>query len=351
MKNKIVVRMLACLLMSAMLATTVAGGAILSPVTVMAEETSVWTAESQDTNEVEFGAKEDWNTWDNTLKATFNGNNEKIVAGSTLTFTMTIDATAFASMKDTDYIKLQAVFFQAENNWDTVEKLGWPMYDTSKFTQNQDGTYSTAVTMSFEKAVDTFQSVLIQGVGTGFKGKVTISDMEINAPESEAPALVPTAPTVVATFDQSIDNWAAEAGWDYSHGKDNPEKNNPEKNDMTPIEKAAVAWDADTQSLKMTLDYSKDTASGWSEAKVTGHFDAVDVSNYNIITFKLRYPSSMETVRTKLFMKNTDGAGILDAEGSFRSKTVEEGEDGWSTVTIRGEFKPQAKSVDSPSVL
>lgn len=116
MKNKIVVRMLACLLMSAMLATTVAGGAILSPVTVMAEETSVWTAESQDTNEVEFGAKEDWNTWDNTLKATFNGNNEKIVAGSTLTFTMTIDATAFASMKDTDYIKLQAVFFQAENN-------------------------------------------------------------------------------------------------------------------------------------------------------------------------------------------------------------------------------------------
>lgn len=345
MKNKIVVRMLACLLTSAMLTTTVAGGVMMSPVTVMAEETSVWTAESQDTNAVTFGDTEDWNTWDNTLKATFNGNNEKIVAGSTLTFTMTMDATAFASMKDTDYIKLQAVFFQAENNWDTVVKLGWPMYSPSNFSTKEDGTYSTVVTLPFETAVDTFQSVLIQGVGTGFKGKVTISDMKITAPESEAPALEPTESTVVATFNEDITGWAAEAGWDYSHGKADPVKNG-----TTPTEAAAVAWDETTQSLKMTLDYSKDTASGWSEAKVTGHFDAVNVSNYDIVTFKLRYPSSMDTVRTKLFMKSTDNTDILNAEGSFRSKTVEKGDDGWSTVTIRGEFKPQAKEVESLTI-
>ena len=39
MKNKIVTRMLACLMASAILATTVAGGVVLQPVTVMAEET------------------------------------------------------------------------------------------------------------------------------------------------------------------------------------------------------------------------------------------------------------------------------------------------------------------------
>lgn len=160
MKNKVVTKMLAYLMASAILATSVTGGMVVNPTMVMAADVSVWNAESQDTTEVAFGDSESWD-WDNTLRATFSGNNQKISADSTLTFTMTADATAFATMKETDHIKLQAVFFNEDNNWDTVVKLGWPEYKPSQFTENQDGSYSTEVTMPFSADVDTFQSVLI----------------------------------------------------------------------------------------------------------------------------------------------------------------------------------------------
>lgn len=346
MKNKIVTRMLACLMASAILATTVAGGVVLQPVTVMAEETDcIWSAEAKDTNEVAFGDEEDWNKWDNTLKATFDGNSKKISKDSVLSFDMIMDTAAYETMKESDYIKLQAVFFVADNDWDSVVKLGWPQYSKSAFKQNADGNYSTTVSMQVDSDVSSFYSVLIQGVGTGFNGKVTIANAKITSDESDAPVLEQKDPITVASFQKNIDGWASEAGWDYSNGKKDPVKNG-----TTPTETADVSWDEKSQSLKMSLDYSKDTGTGWSEAKVTGTFNPVNISNYNIVTFKLRYPSSMDSIRTKLFMKSTDETEILNAEGSFRSKTVEDAGDGWSTVTIRGEIKPQAKSVSSLTI-
>lgn len=345
LKNKVVTKLLAYMMASAILATTITGGLVMQPVTVMAEEAGTWSPEAIDTNEVNFGTSEDWNTWDNTLKASFNGNGTSVDKGSTLSFVMTMDEAAFATMSSDDYIKMQAVFFKEDNNWNTVVKLGWPMYKAADFEKKQDGTYSTTVTMSFGENLDNFYSVLIQGVGTGFKGKVTISEAKIISSKSDIPAVSPTEPTVAASFDENTTGWAGEGGWDYSAGKDEPQKN-----DGTPVEAAEVSWDADSKSLKMSLDYSKDTASGWSEAKVTGKFDPVDVSNYNIITFKLRYPSSMDSVRTKLFMKSTDDTELLNAEGSFRSKTVENLGNGWSVATIRGEFRPQEKEVESLTI-
>lgn len=345
LKNKVVTKLLAYMMASAILATTITGGLVMQPVTVMAEEAGTWSPEAIDTNEVNFGTSEDWNTWDNTLKASFNGNGTSVDKGSTLSFVMTMDEAAFATMSSDDYIKMQAVFFKEDNNWDTVVKLGWPMYKAADFEKKQDGTYSTTVTMSFGENLDNFYSVLIQGVGTGFKGKVTISEAKIISSKSDIPAVSPTEPTVAASFDENTTGWAGEGGWDYSAGKDEPQKN-----DGTPVEAAKVSWDADSKSLKMSLDYSKDTASEWSEAKVTGRFNAVDVSNYNIITFKLRYPSSMDSVRTKLFIKSTDETELLNAEGSFRSKTVENLGNGWSVATIRGEFRPQEKTVESLTI-
>lgn len=345
LKNKVVTKLLAYMMASAILATTITGGLVMQPVTVMAEEAGTWSPEAMDTNEVNFGMSEDWDTWDNTLKASFNGNGMSVDKGSTLSFVMTMDEAAFETMSSDDYIKMQAVFFKEDNNWNTVVKLGWPMYKAADFEKKQDGTYSTTVTMSFGEKLDNFYSVLIQGVGTGFKGKLTISEAKIISSKSNTPAVSPTEPTVAASFDEGIDRWVGESGWDYSAGKDDPAKNG-----TTPVEAADVSWDEASQSLKMSLDYSKDTASGWSEAKVTGTFGAVDVSNYNIITFKLRYPSSMDSVRTKLFMKSTDDTVLLNAEGSFRSKTVENLGTGWSVATIRGEFQPQKKTVESLTI-
>ena len=103
--------------------------------------------------------------------------------------------------------------------------------------------------------------------------------------------------------------------------------------------------------IKMTVDYSKDSASGWSEAKIKGTFTPVNVKNYNLVSFTFRYPSDMETVRTKLFISDATGAKkVLDAEGSFRSKTVEDAGDGWSKATISASFKPQDVEVDNLTI-
>lgn len=300
-----------------------------------------WSAEGTVTNEVTFGDAEDWDTWDNTLRATFDGNQEKVEAGTEMSFVMTISAAAYATMGETDYIKLQAVLFQEADNWDTVEKLGWPMFAPADFTENEDGTYSAKVKMTVKTGIDTFHSLLIQGVGTGFSGSVAISELSF-VKKAEDPVLTPQDPTVLADFATGIEGWAGEAGYDYSHGNAASEKKE---------EAAEAEWDEASQSLKMIVDYSKDTASSWSEAKIKGTFTPVSVANYNLVTFTLRYPSSMETVRTKFFMSDTTGnTEVLNGEGSFRTKTVTDLGNGWSTVTIRGEFTPKDVEVDNLTI-
>lgn len=359
MKNKIVTRMLACLMASAILATTVAGGVVLQPVTVMAEETGGVQASAKYTFDVA-------STWDNNKG---KENNVSLTTldvpkeGTTLQMDVLLpkDATFTGSMKTVGVLRLGT-------NWDWVQSKVIPELKAEDFKDEVtiDGTEYKKASVSIEfganvgakvagewnesvafktAVTEAVSAVTVQFAGyqCNYSGTIAIANAKLVEPENVEVA--PTDPTTVASFQENIKGWASEAGWNYSHGKEDPVKN-----DTTPTETADVSWDEASQSLKMSLDYSKDTGTGWSEAKVTGTFNPVNISNYNIVTFKLRYPSSMDSIRTKLFMKSTDETEILNAEGSFRSKTVEDAGDGWSTVTIRGEIKPQAKSVSSLTI-
>lgn len=135
--------------------------------------------ENQTSNEVAFGAAEDWENSNSVIQVSFAGDGKEIATGSKLCFTMTISEAAYNSMKAEDYIKLEAGFFQEENNWDSMVKLGWPMYKPENFTKNEDGTYSTKVEMAFESACKVFHSLLLRGVGTGFAGTVTFSEISL----------------------------------------------------------------------------------------------------------------------------------------------------------------------------
>lgn len=359
MKNKIVTRMLACLMASAILATTVAGGVVLQPVTVMAEETGGVQASAKYTFDVA-------STWDNNKG---KENNVSLTTldvpkeGTTLQMDVLLpkDATFTGSMKTVGVLRLGT-------NWDWVQSKVIPELKAEDFKDEVtiDGTEYKKASVSIEfganvganvagkwnesvafktAVTEAVSAVTVQFAGCqcDYSGTIAIANAKLVEPENVEVA--PTDPITVASFQENIKGWESEAGWDYSNGKEDPVKNG-----TTPTETADVSWDEASQSLKMSLDYSKDTGTGWSEAKVTGNFNPVDISNYNIVTFKLRYPSSMDSIRTKLFMKSTDETEILNAEGSFRSKTVEDAGDGWSTVTIRGEIKPQAKSVSSLTI-
>lgn len=176
----------ACTALALMLSGVGAGAGYPGSGTVYAEESesdqtgNVLSLGDAQSEEVQFGPAEDW---DNTLMVTFPGDSQAIAAKSELDFTMTISSDAYTSMGEDDYIKLEADFFQAENNWDTLGKLGWPMFKASDFQENADSTYSTEVKMVFESNLGVFHSLWLRGVGTGFKGKVTFSGVSLTRAE------------------------------------------------------------------------------------------------------------------------------------------------------------------------
>lgn len=240
------------------------------------------------------------------------------------------------------------------SDWNFVQSQSYPALkaESFKLVEGTQNWYKAVAEWEFGSKVDAwygdysgnndFKEVVTEelkaitigcaGANTDFTGDIYVTNVQFTDGE-EPQELEKQEPSLIADFAAGIDGWAGEAGWDYSHGQAGLE-------DKTA--KAEAEWDAATQSLKMTVDYSADSASGWSEAKVKGTFTPVSVKNYNMVTFTLRYPSSMEKVRTKLFMSDETGAvEILNAEGSFRTKTVKDLGNGWSTVTIRGEFTPK----------
>lgn len=187
-------RGLRCLAMCTALALTVTSvvpGAYAGNVLVSAKQVSKLSKkgaealkfESQTSNEVAFGAAEDWESSNTVMQVSFAGDGKEIAAGSKLCFTMTVSEAAYSTMKEDDYIKLEADFFQEENNWDSLVKLGWPDYKPAAFAKNEDGTYSTQVEMKFDSACNVFQSLQIRGVGTGFAGAVTFSGISLERAE------------------------------------------------------------------------------------------------------------------------------------------------------------------------
>lgn len=142
-----------------------------------AETTETLSFKDQTSSAITFGGAEDW---DNTLSVVFEGDGKEVAAGSELSFKMTISEKAYKTMGEKDYIKLEADFFQADNNWDTLVKSGWPEFKPADFKNNGNETYSVEVKMpSLDTDVAVFYSLNIRGVGTGFKGEVTFSDVKL----------------------------------------------------------------------------------------------------------------------------------------------------------------------------
>lgn len=111
------------------------------------------------------------------------GTDAALAEGTIVSFKMTISAEEYATLGESDYLKVQAVV-QQEDTWNeaTVIKMGWPVYKAADFTENEDGTYSVVVTFAMEKAADIFRSLLIGVVGTNFSGDIDISDVILKDP-------------------------------------------------------------------------------------------------------------------------------------------------------------------------
>ena len=87
-------------------------------------------------------------------------------------------------------------------------------------------TFKTAVTEAVSAV-----TVQFAGYQCDYSGTIAIANAKLVEPENVE--VKPTDPTTVASFQENIKGWESEAGWNYSHGKENPVKN-----DTTPTETA-----------------------------------------------------------------------------------------------------------------
>ncbi|MDO5519055.1 MAG: glycosyl hydrolase [bacterium] len=296
-----------------------------------AQESVVWESkDSVSTGELVFGETEDWNT---PGQVTFKGDETAIPADSNLSFTMTVTKEGYDSLKD-GYIKIEADEFQQENNWDTLIKAGWPQFSKSEFTLNTDGTYSAKASLTFDKE-GSMQSLLIRAVGTNFTGAITFSDVKITK-EQEA-VLTPQDPTVVGAFNEDLQGWEPEEGYEYSNGNANSE---------TRAEKPEVAYDQENQRLELKLDYSANAATGWSEAKIKKNFEkGLDVSNYNVVSFRITYPEKF-TFATKIFGAG-ENAEIINKQGELVASSIQSLGNGMNTGIVKVTFKPNEEPLSS----
>lgn len=132
---------------------------------------------------------------------------------------------------------------------------------------------------------------------------------------------------------EDYNNWSVEGGWQYSHGTETDR--GPE-----------IAYDSTNKTLKVSLDYTKDSAQTWSEAKVKyTPSDSVDVSNYNLIKVDIIYPAGFDAKTVKFYSD-----GLINGYLAIDTSTATDAGNGMKKVTVTLKFSPSATPLESVTV-
>ncbi len=255
---------------------------------------------------------------------------------------ITLDQDAYDSLSEAgSYLKVQAIT-KTGSDWIWVQADGEAAVGQSDFTDNGDGTYSAALEFSFTgKGGDTLSNIEYRFVGIGFVGNVTVSDVKIinlSSDTEEEPDLVDTDPAVLADFESEdqMGNWAPEAGYAYSHGSADTTSAEPE-----------IAYDATGEQLKVTLNYTANSDSTWSEAKIKYTSpEGADISNYNQIGADLILPVGVTSVgKLKFYGESEDGSALINSDQSIDlSEAVDLG-NGYQRVTVTFNLTPNSAAL------
>ncbi|MCM1180463.1 MAG: leucine-rich repeat protein [Clostridium sp.] len=238
------------------------------------------------------------------------------------------------------------------DNWNYVasQDYNYTAATALKAVEGHEGWYAADVAWSFGAKVDawygSFQgktafeeavtdkltafTVECAGANSDFEGDIYI----INPKFTDGTVLVEQEPTVVADFSTDPgENWYSEPGWKYHHGDATVENN----------ALADVSWDGTNKRLAVGVDFSADDGEGYSEAKVSGKFTALDISNYNQVTFDLICPAGSTMSKIKFFMNDDNSKKVQDTNVEF---TI--GEDGKATIAV--DFTPKNATVSALTI-
>lgn len=144
---------------------------------------------------------------------------------------------------------------------------------------------------------------------------------------------------VIDDFASGLNRWNAEAGYDYSAGKDNPQYN-----DGKPSDWAGVSHDSNRKALKMDLNYSKNSGSSWSEAKISKWFDYpyLDTSQASELSYTVTYPKEFMDFAIKVYA-SIEGRTVIDTVASLED--IKDNGDGTLTGTVRTALNQSGENI------
>ena len=250
-------------------------------------------------------------------------------------------------------IQIQAIFRLGSKPKPSWDELGIAKLDSTSFTDTAvvDGKNYKKANVSFTCEKPSIDDVLnsltlkVAGYLCNYSGEIKIANAKLVIPgegsdESSDAPLPPKEATDIDNFDSyavdaggDVTGWNDGGTWQYS-------------NTVTPV----VSETNGSKALKLNLDYSKDSAYDWSEAKVTKKFTTgFDVSAYNQLTYDIIYPSAFDGFKAKVFAKNKDAnKTIIDKLGVISDKVSLDG--GLTKATVTVKFTPNENILDELTI-
>lgn len=192
-----------------------------------------------------------------------------------------------------------------DKDW-TDEGDGYGSVSASDFIDEGNGYLRKTVSVKTSKDTEGLKNVVtkIAGYKCNYAGKIYIDNINVSKAKDSTDVL-PDVGDLEWKFDDStkdLDGWAYNGGYQYSGSTEN-----------------VVNYDSSVGggSIKLDVDYSKDSAISWSEFKISKTLDEeTSFNGYNILTYDFVYdPAKMTSggFQTKLFITNSlNTYGLID---------------------------------------
>lgn len=266
--------------------------------------------------------------------------NVKVGAKAKLTATVTLDADATgldgAEASDGSYNAIQlACAMKTGDSWDYAKSGDYPFIKAENFV---DGKCDISFAFDVSEVGNVQEIVFQYNSNSAYAGKITISNVKVLDVKESSGELEQRDPAVISDLSsaEDYDKWSTEAGYAYKHG-DAANK----AGTATPD----ISYDSANERLKVSVDYSADSTSSWSEAKVKCvPTEAMDVSRYNQLSVDIIYPAKLKGSKIKFFAN-----GIINKDTTIDDDAEDIG-DGLKKVTVTMGFTPTDKPLTDVTI-
>jgi len=277
-----------------------------------------------------FGGISEWDS--ETSLCFFTSSTETIKADSVIQFDVLIPKT---SNNFTGEIKFGGLL--QDKNW-TDKGDGYGSVSASDFTDESNGYLRKTVSVKTSKDTEGLNNVVIKiaGYKCNYAGKIYIDNIKVSQAQASTEVL-PEVGNLEWNFDNStkgLDGWAYNGGYQYSGPTEN-----------------VVNYDSSvgSSSMKLDVDYSKDSDISWSEFKISKTLDEeTSFNGYNILTYDFIYdPTKMTTggFQTKLFITNG-----LNTYGSIDLSNATDAGNGLKKAQVTLKFTSQDVKASSITI-